>query len=114
MVDNNEHNPIHQRDGMRSVYVALYFIGAVLSGAGGNYLWMRNLGPDVVAPDRYTGTQASELIGTVERIDRTLTKHMNEHPDQLNQFDRRIATLEAQYVLLIAGQQRILDKLDKR
>jgi hypothetical protein len=112
MEDSN--NPIQLKDGTRNVYLALYFIGAVLSGAGGNYLWMRNIGPEALAPDRFTGAQAQQMNRRVDSIEAGLQYHTNNHPDKVDQYDRRIATLEAQYVLLLANQQRIIDKLDEK
>jgi hypothetical protein len=98
--------------GVRNVYLTLYLIGAVLSGAGGNYVWMRNVGPEIMAPDRFTGAQAGVLIEQVAALQQDMGYHLNNHPDTKLQFDRRIATLEAQYVILLANQVRILDKLD--
>ena len=108
------HDPIHFKDGTKNVYLALYLIGAVLSGAGGNYIWMRNVGPEILAPDRFTGTQGAQLIERVDRLEDGIDYHTGNHPDKVDQFDRRIATLEAQYVLLLSNQQRIIDKLDER
>jgi len=98
--------------GARSVYLALYFIGAVLSGAGGNYLWMRQVAPDLVAPDRFTGTQALALERSITSLDAKVTFHVREHPDRINQFDRRITVLETQYSTMISTLRRIEDKLD--
>jgi len=106
--------PDTRPDGMRNVYLALYLIGAVLSGAGGNYIWMRNVGPEVLAPDRFTGTQGTALIERVERLENRIGTHEFTHPDKANQFDRRIATLEAQYVIILQNQQRILDRLERK
>ena len=110
----DRHDPIQLKDGTRNVYLALYLIGAVLSGAGGNYIWMRNIGPEIMAPDRFTGAQAEQLNHRIDNIESGLIYHTNNHPDKIYQYDRRIATLEAQYVLLLSNQQRIIDKLDER
>jgi len=93
-------------NGYRPVFLALYFLGAVLSGAGGNYLWLRNAGPEVVRPDPYTGTQAKAL-------ERRLTYHLENHPDIENRFDARLTALEAQYALIISNQARIMDRIDR-
>ena len=105
--------------GVRSVYLALYFAGAVLSGAGGNYLWMREIAPDVVAPDRFTGTEASSLISRIETIEkynarqeRNMDAHLVKHPDIENRYDRRIAVLESQITALLLNQERMMNKLD--
>jgi hypothetical protein len=102
------------KNGYRNIHMALYFLGAVLSGAGGNYLWMRNVAPEVVAPDRFTGTQGSALISRMEHLETEIRGHQNNHPDKQNQFDRRITTLEAQYAVILRNQERILDRLDGR
>ena len=101
-------------DGMKNVYLALYLAGAVLSGAGGNYIWMRNVGPELLAPDRFTGAQGEVLTQRVDRLEGYIDEHFSTHPDKANQFDRRIATLEAQYVIILSNQQRILDRLENK
>ena len=112
--DNQDpHNPIKAKEGLRSIYIALYFLGAVLSGAGGNYLFMQNIAPDTIAPDRFTGSEAHQLIERVSRIEDTVEFHIGTHPDKTQSFDRRIAVLESQYTTLIRNQQRIIDKLDE-
>jgi len=114
MMSRNDEYPGVRPEGMRNVYLALYLIGAVLSGAGGNYIWMRNVGPEILAPDRFTGSQGVSLTERVDRIETRLDTHEAEHPDKTNQFDRRIATLEAQYVIILSNQQRILDRLESK
>lgn len=109
MADKNEHNGEHA---IRPIVLALYFIGAVLSGGGGTYAWLNTAGPEMVAPDRYTGSQAAALIARVGRIESDISQHITHHPDDVNQFDRRIATLEAQYAIILQNQARILDRLD--
>lgn len=98
--------------GVRSIYLALYFLGAVLSGSGGVYAWLRTSSPEIVAPDRYTGTQAAALIRRVERLEKDTDHHLNQHPDITNRFDARLSALEAQYGLILQNQGRILDRLD--
>lgn len=99
--------------GFRGVYLALYLVGAVLSGAGGNYLWMRSVAPSVVAPDRFTGSEAALLKSRISHIESTIDTHTQHHPDDVNQFDRRITTLEVQYAAIISNQGRIIAQLDK-
>ena len=74
---------------------------------------MRNVGPDLVAPDRYTGAEAAALIGRFDRLESNFGTHISQHPDKNNQYDRRIAVLESQYATLLRNQQRMLDKLDE-
>lgn len=111
MTDEQAHN---KTDGFRAIYLALYLVGAVLSGGGGTYVWLRTTGPEIVAPDRFTGSQASTLITRVSHLEADVNMHLDRHPDVTNQFDRRIATLEAQYAIILANQARILDRLDGR
>jgi hypothetical protein len=99
--------------GVRNVYIALYFVAAVLSGAGGNFLWLNNSGADIVAPDRFTGTQAAALTVRINRNEMDLDGHVRDHPDLENRYDTRIAVLESQIAALLLNQQRMLDKLDK-
>ena len=104
--------PHGETGGARSIYLALYFIGAVLSGAGGNYLWMRQVAPDIVAPDRFTGAQARAIEHAVANLDGKVTFHVREHPDRINQYDRRITVLETQQHTILLVLTRIEDKLD--
>lgn len=106
--------------GIRNVYLILYFIGAVLSGAGGNYLWLNRVGPEVVGADRYTGTQAASLTTRVDRNEQDIVTmreivsgHVTEHPDLENRYDLRIAVLESQISSILLNQQRMMDKLDE-
>ena len=101
----NDKKESNTKDGVRSIYLGLYFLGAILSGAGGNYLWMRNVGPDIVAPDRFTGTQASAL-------ESKLDSHLRNHPDR--PLEIRVSRLEEQYASIIRNQNRILDRLNDK
>ena len=102
-----------RNDGIRSVYLALYFLGAVVSGVGGNVLYLRNFAAEDIAPDRFTGTQAAKLEERVGHIERDMDTHVRTHPDIVNRFDRRITVLETQYSNIIANQTRIIERLDR-
>ena len=106
------HGPIKVPANMRNLYLGLYFAGAVLSGAGGNYLFMQNVSPDIIAPDRFTGEQGHALIERVQHVSDVVDFHVNNHPDRENSFDRRIAVLESQFITVIKNQERIIGKLD--
>jgi len=84
-------------------------ISAIFGSISGPMLLVRFGGETVVAPDRFTGEEAALLTARV----RHLEKHLVNHPDQANQFDRRITTLEVQYAIILDNQSRILDRLDK-
>ena len=99
-------------NGGRNLVLLGYFCGAVVAGAGGNFLVMRQMAPEIVAPDRFTGTEAQLLIRNIEHTDSSLRRHLSAHPDMVNQFDRRITTLEAQIPIILANQERILNRLD--
>ena len=88
-------------------------VGAALGSSGGIAIYLRS--PDAkeaVAPDRFTGTQAAALVERLNHVDQLIDTHLESHPDAINQFDRRIATLEAQYAIILQNQGRILDRLD--
>lgn len=72
------------------------------------------LGQEVARPDPYTGTQAAALIRRLEQEESNLRVHVSQHPDKYNQYDSRIARLEASYLVIIKNQDRILDRLDGR
>lgn len=100
-------------NGFRPVLMAFYLAGAVLSGAGGNYLWLRSTGPEVVRPDPFTGSEARQLRAELDTARRQLRYHLENHPDIQNRFDARLTALEAQYAIMIANQERILNRLDR-
>ena len=90
-------------------------ISAVLaSGSTIGVVFNTPVGQGLARPDPYTGTQAASLEARVNYIEKSVTGHIIAHPDEVNQFDRRIATLEAQYSIILANQNRIIEKLDKR
>ena len=86
-------------------------IGAIGGGFGGTYLLLDSglattSLQTVARPDPYTGTQGRALESVV-------TRHIDNHPDATNHFERRIATLEAQIGVMIRNQERILDRLER-
>jgi hypothetical protein len=101
------------KNGTKHIVLLGYFCGAFVSAIGGNYLVMRQMAPEIVAPDRFTGTEAQSLIRDLEHIDQSLRSHLNAHPDMVNQFDRRIIRLEEQYKVILKNQERILKRLDQ-
>lgn len=104
---------VYKPEGIKNAYLALYLIGAVLSGAGGNYVWMRNVGPEILAPDRFTGAQGAILEARVGRIEDSVQYHLNTHPDKAEQYNRRITTLEAYYEGIKARLDKQDNKLDR-
>ena len=98
------------RDGIRVIGLVLYFAAAAVSGSGGTYIWLRTTGPDIIAPDRYTGTQASALISQVHDIEIDLRNHKLMHPDRA--LELRLSVLESNYEHLISTLDRIEKKID--
>jgi len=109
MKDERESNGIHGK--WTPVLVAI--IGAVLGGTGTvAVVFGTPIGQEAIRPDPFTGTQASALETRVDQISAMVSGHIYKHPDDELKFDRRIATLEAQYTEIIRNQGRILDRLD--
>jgi len=95
--------------------VAVAIIGAFLGSTGTVAVYLGTpIGQEIARPDPFTGTQASALTTRIEHLEEDIGDHLDHHPDRENQFDRRIATLEAQYAIILANQARILDRLDSR
>ena len=101
-----------KKNGPRVNPLALAVVSAVLGGTGGPFLLVKLGGPSVMAPDRYTGTQALALE---ERV-AALEAHVEDHPDVQLRAD--IATLTAEIAgvkaaqdQIISNQDRILDRL---
>ena len=88
-------------------------LGALLGGGGSIGVFLSTpVGQEFARPDPFTGSQGAKLIQRVSHIEEDVANHLSHHPDAENQFDRRIATLEAQYAIILQNQGRILDRLD--
>ena len=105
----NGSNGNNGKNGLKPVFLALYFLGVVLSGGGGTYVWLRTTAPQVVRQDPFYGRQGEVLAARIS----SLEDHVKNHPDMTNRFDARITRLEAQYTIILANQQRILDRLER-
>ena len=100
-------------NGVKLAPIAVAVVGALIGGTGTVAVYLGTpLGQEIARPDPFTGTQATALEQRLLHVERDLDAHVGNHPDVINQFDRRIATLEAQYSIILANQQRILDRLD--
>jgi len=109
---SKEYNP---KDGSRWTPVLVAIIAAAVGSLGTVSIYLGTpIGQEIARPDPFTGAQASSLIADIRRIEDNINQHITQHPDKLNQFDRRITTLEVQFDQIIANQARILDKLDGR
>lgn len=95
---------------LRPIFLAAYFIAAVMSGVGGSFVWLDTVGPNIVRPDPAYGSE----IRVLEHRLTALEYHIQNHPDVTNKFDSRIAVLETHYDIIINNQVRIMDRLDKR
>lgn len=88
-------------------------LGAFLGSTGTIAVYLGTpLGQEIARPDPFTGSQAARLEARLDEIDRDIHNHLERHPDVQNQFDRRIATLEAQYAIILQNQGRILDRIE--
>ena len=96
-------------DGVKRAMV-IAVASAFLGGAGGPVLFLKFTDGEYLRPDPFTGAQGKAL----ERRITSLEKHVTDHPDVLNKYDRRITTLEVQYANIIANQEKIIDRLDRR
>jgi len=95
--------------------VAVAIVGAFLGSAGTISIYLGTpAGQSFARPDPFTGSQAATLQNDLDTLEDTVNSHVSNHPDAVNSFDRRIATLEAQYVVILRNQERILDRLDGR
>lgn len=66
-------------------------VAAVLgssSGVGGSVIYMENIGP-------------AEHVTELREMRRTLEYHLRNHPDVINQFDRRLTRLETKLDILL-------------
>lgn len=109
----NGTNGNNGKNGIRVwIPVIVAIIGTFGAGAGANYLLISRSGTlqEIARPDPFTGSEAAALTARVT----SLEYHVKNHPDMTNRFDARITRLEAQYTIILANQQRILDRLDKR
>ena len=108
---NGEYNK--KRNGDYRHPVLAVVLGSILGGGGTLGVFLGTpVGQDIARPDPFTGTEGAKLVQRVVHIENDLGTHLNHHPDTENQFDRRIAVLESQYAIILANQQRILDRLD--
>ena len=113
MNTGKEHNG--KRDGNRWTPIIIAVVGAALGSLGTVSIYLGTpIGQEIARPDPFTGTQASALTTRIEHLESDVGNHLDHHPDRENQFDRRIATLEAQYAIILQNQARILDRLDSR
>ena len=71
-------------------------VAAVLgsgSGVGGSVIYMENIGPP-------------EQVTEMREMRRTLEYHLRNHPDVINQFDRRLTRLETKLDILVNQKSR--------
>jgi hypothetical protein len=108
---SGEYNKKRNGDYRHPVLAVL--LGSILGGGGTLGVFLGTpVGQERLRPDPFTGTQGAQLTQRVVHIEEDVASHLSHHPDAENQFDRRIATLEAQYAIILQNQGRILDRLD--
>ena len=95
--------------------IAIAIVSAFIGSGGGIALvYNTDAGQSLTRPDPFTASEGASLGARIEHIEKDLNDHVLRHPSDENQFDRRIATLEAQYAIILQNQARTLDRLDKR
>ena len=97
-------------NGHRNAVVAAV-VSVILGSTGGPFLLVK-LGVNPYRNDAYTATQAAEHQVNDERRFAALEEHMRSHPDKAGQFERRIATLEAQNTIIISQLAYIRQRVD--
>ena len=85
-------------NGTRGWSVLVVSVLASLTGSGsGVYVYMKNIGPDqlqtMARPDPATGTE-------MRILEKRVTYHLENHPDMVNFFDRRITRMETQLEII--------------
>ena len=111
MDDKKSNNGMH---GNRWTPIVVAAVGAVIASSGTVALVFNSpLGQEIARPDPFTGSQAATLTERLLHLEREVNSHAARHPDEVNQFDRRITTLEVQYAAIIANQGRIIERLDR-
>ena len=109
---NGEYNK--KRNGDYRHPVLAVVLGSIIGGGGTIGVFLGTpVGQNFARPDPFTGSQGAQLMQQVLHIEEDLNEHLTHHPDVENQFDRRIAMLEAKFELIIVNQNRILERLDK-
>jgi len=88
-------------------------LSAIVGSTGGPFLLVKFGGPNLFAPDRYTGAQGLAM----ERRVAALENHLNDHPDA--QLRAEIAALRAELAAntarqdqILTNQNRIFNRLD--
>jgi hypothetical protein len=93
-------------NGNRALVVAI--LSGILGGTGGPWLLVRLGGDTILRPDPFTGSQGKVLAYRVEELER----HVENHPDRVGLFERRITTIETQNAIIMENQKRIIERLD--
>ncbi len=94
-------------NGTRGWTILFSSIIASLMGSGsGVYVYMHQLGEReiqrIARPDPATGTE-------LNRLHQELRSHLLNHPDIINQFDRRITRIETLLEVIIDNQKQVME-----
>jgi hypothetical protein len=85
-------------------------IASMMGSGGGGYAYMQSIGPQqlqtIARPDPATGTQLRSIEGR-------LKYHLENHPDMIHSFDRRITRLETKLDAKFEMMNEKLDRLSK-
>jgi hypothetical protein len=101
-------------NGNKWTHIFVSAVIAAFSASGGLYIALGTpVGQSLTRPDPYTGAEGATLEYRLENIEGIIENHITNHPDAINQFDRRITTLEAKMTQILRNQERIIDKLEE-
>lgn len=89
-------------------------VAAAIGSTGTVAIYLNtDIGQSVARPDPFLGAQGRVLESRIAALEQINRSHISNHPDAVNQFDRRISQLEARVELILANQSRILDRLER-
>ena len=88
---------------------------AVVGSLGGPLLLVQFGGSSLLAPDRFTGTEAAEVIRRLEVVE----AHLVDHPDVQLRADiaalrEELAGNKARQEMILENQNRLWNRLDNR
>ena len=100
--------------------LAIAIISAMLGSSGGVALvYNTDIGQSITRPDPFTGSQGAALSTEVQYLKESVDGHLQNHPDgelsaRMSLAEVNISRLQAQFELILANQDRIINRLDKK
>ena len=115
MEEEKAHNVMH--DGRKWNPILIAVVSTIIgSGSGVALVFNTPTGQQAIQstarPDPFTGSQGAVLTERVLHLEQEIRLHEGNHPDIINQFDRRITVLEVQYDGIMGYLERIDKKID--